>query len=48
MPWQIQLIDAANLLGCCSMIGPESDAGIIPRFCNDLISQSNSSNDARV
>jgi len=30
------------------MIGPEGDAGIIPRFCNDLISQCYSSSDARV
>ena len=31
---------------CCSMIGPEGDVGVIPRFCRDLISQGNS--DARV
>ena len=30
------------------MIGPEGDAGIIPRFCQDLIAQINGSNDVKV
>jgi len=30
------------------MIGPEGDAGIIPRFCRDLIAQINGSNDVCV
>jgi len=30
------------------MIGPEGNAGIIPRFCQDLVIQVNSNADARV
>jgi len=30
------------------MVGPEGDAGIIPRFCNDLVVRGTSNNDERV